>query len=134
AMILVGLFLLRVLPLPLALTTPSLSGTPLLGRWLHRRLQSRELGSKIALGLAVGFLPCMLSFAMIIKAATTQTPVGGFLTMVLFGLGTVPMLFFLGLSTSILSVKVRLMGERVVALSVIFMGLVLILKGVRALG
>lgn len=133
-MILVGLFLLRVVPFPLALAPPSPSRVTFLGRWLYRLLKSRGLGSKIALGFVVGFLPCMLSLAMMIKAATTQTPVGGFLTMVLFGLGTVPVLFLLGLSTSIISMRVRLMGERVAALSIILMGLILILKGVRAFG
>ncbi|NIO03382.1 MAG: hypothetical protein GTN74_01875 [Proteobacteria bacterium] len=133
-MILVGLFLLRVVPFPVALAPPSPSRVTFLGRWLYRLLESRGLGSKIALGFVVGFLPCMLSLAMMIKAATTQTPVGGFLTMVLFGLGTVPVLFLLGLSTSIISMRVRLMGERVAALSIILMGLILILKGVRALG
>jgi sulfite exporter TauE/SafE len=54
--------------------------------------------------------------------------------MAFFGLGTVPALFFTGLSASVLSMKVRLVGERIAALSVILMGLILILKGVRALG
>jgi sulfite exporter TauE/SafE len=55
----------------------------------------------------------MLSWAMIIKAATTQSAVGGFFTMALFGLGTVPALFATGLSASMLSVKMRFLGERV---------------------
>ncbi len=69
---------------------------------------------------------------MIIKAATTGNPMGGFLTMAFFGLGTVPVLFFTGLSASLLSVKIRLMGERIAALSVILMGSILIFRGAEA--
>ena len=83
----------------------------------------------MALGLTVGFLPCMLSWAMVIKAATTQSLFAGFLTMVSFGLGTVPALFLTGLSASLLSLKIRFLGERVAAASVIAMGIILIFKG-----
>jgi sulfite exporter TauE/SafE len=75
----------------------------------------------------------MLSFAMVVKAATTQNVLAGFLTMVIFGLGTVPALFLTGLSASLLSMKVRFLGERVAAVSVIVMGLILIFKGSKYL-
>ena len=83
----------------------------------------------MALGLSTGFLPCLLSWAMVVKAATTQNLLEGFLTMVSFGLGTVPALFLVGLSASLLSFKIRFFGERVAAVSVIAMGLILIFKG-----
>jgi sulfite exporter TauE/SafE len=89
--------------------------------------------SKVALGLAAGFLPCLLSWSMIIKAATTQSPVGGFLTMFAFGLGTMPALFFPGLSASFLSLKARFLGERVAAISIIAMGLILVYKGAKSI-
>jgi sulfite exporter TauE/SafE len=71
----------------------------------------------------------MLSWAMIIKAATMENLIGGFLTMIAFGLGTIPALFFTGVSASLLSVKVRFLGERAAAVSVIVMGLILVYKG-----
>jgi sulfite exporter TauE/SafE len=70
---------------------------------------------------------------MIARAATTQDPFRGFLTMVLFGLGTVPALFLTGVSASIVSVKMRLTGEKVAAMAIIAMGAILIFKGVRYL-
>jgi hypothetical protein len=85
--------------------------------------------SKAALGFLAGFLPCMLSWAIIIKAATMPSLLGGFLTMFAFGLGTVPALFFTGLSASLLSLRVRFFGERAAAVSVIAMGLILVYKG-----
>lgn len=128
-MILLGLVLLGALPLPFS--TTGLSATP--GSFIALRLsslfRSRRAVSKAALGFLTGFLPCMLSWAMIIKAATTENLSGGFLTMFAFGLGTIPALFFTGLSASMLSLKVRFLGERAAAVSVIVMGLILVYKG-----
>ncbi len=128
-MILLGLILLKILPLRL----PSFGNGTVIGRLFSRLFQSRGLGSKWLLGLATGFLPCMLSWAMIVKAATAPDPLRGFLTMVFFGLGTAPVLFSAGFSASLLGFRVRLFGERAAALSVIAMGCILLFKGTRYL-
>ncbi len=93
--------------------------------------ESTGLGSKWLLGAAAGFLPCMLSWAMIIKAASTQNPLTGFLAMALFGLGTIPVLLLTGVSASLLTLRIRILGERVAAISVITMGIILLYKGAR---
>lgn len=93
--------------------------------------RSSGLGAKLLLGAAAGFLPCMLSWAMIIKAASTQNPLTGFLAMAFFGLGTVPVLFLAGVSASLLTLRIRILGERVAAISVIAMGVILLYKGAR---
>jgi sulfite exporter TauE/SafE len=127
-MILSGLVLFKILPLP-----SFSSGTP--GFFFARRvsslLHSRSLGSKLGLGIAAGFLPCMLSWAMIVKAATAPTAFHGFLTTLAFGLGTIPALFLPGLSASLLSLRVRFFGERAAAAAVILMGCILVFKGAR---
>jgi sulfite exporter TauE/SafE len=128
-MILLGLVLLGVLPLPFSTTGLSAAPGSFIARWLFFLLRSRRLASKPALGFFTAFLPCMLSWAMIIKAATMPSLVGGFLTMFAFGMGTIPALFFTGLSASLLSLKVRFLGERTAAVSVIAMGLILVYKG-----
>ena len=130
-MVVLGFVLLRVLPLPGILTIPSPGQNSFPERLLHSLFRSHRLGSKMLLGLATGFLPCGLSWAMIAKAATTQNIPAGFLTMVSFGLGTVPVLFATGLSASLLSLRVRLLGERVAAVSIIVMGLIMVMKGTR---
>jgi sulfite exporter TauE/SafE len=53
---------------------------------------------------------------MIVKAATTQSPGGGFLAMFAFGPRTIPALFSTGLSASLLSLKARFLGECVAAI------------------
>jgi uncharacterized protein len=132
-MVLFGLILLKAVPLPFLLAGPSGTAGSVLNSLVRRSLTSRGPGSKAVLGMATGFLPCMLSWAMIVKAATSGSPAMGFFSMVLFGLGTLPVLFFTGYSASLLSFRVRLAGERIAALSVIIMGFILLLKGVTHL-
>ncbi len=126
-MVFFGLVLLKVIPF----RVPSMGGGPFFNRLFPNLFKSQSLPSKLALGVTTGFLPCMLSWAMIIKAATTQNPILGFFTMAFFGLGTVPALFFTGLSASLLTLKIRFFGERVAALSVMAMGFILLFKGAR---
>lgn len=130
-MILLGLVLLRVVPVPRLTLSPF--GDSEGKRPLQRLLASRSAASKVVLGMAVGFLPCGLSWAMIVKAAITQKVLAGLVIMLAFSLGTVPALFLPGLSASLLSVRLRLAGERLAALSVIVMGLMLVFKGVEVL-
>jgi|WetSurMetagenome_2_1015567.scaffolds.fasta_scaffold09610_4 uncharacterized protein len=128
-MVLMGFALMRIIPFPgVALFSDSKAKAR-----FSRLLGSRSPYSKMALGMAVGFLPCGLSWAMVVKAATTEQVLTGFLVMVAFGLGTVPALFLPGISASLLSLRSRLIGERLAALSVIAMGLILIFKAGRTL-
>jgi uncharacterized protein len=130
-MVLMGFALMRIIPLP-GIAWFSSSNSKAKARFASL-LGSRSPYAKLALGMAVGFLPCGLSWAMIAKAATTQHALTGFLVMVAFGLGTVPALFLPGISASLLSLRWRLMGERLAALSVIAMGLILVFKAGRTL-
>ena len=105
------------------------------GLSVFRRLfSSKRPAAKFLLGLAVGCLPCMLSLSMMVKAATTGRSFLGFLTMLCFGLGALPALFFTGLSASLLSFRARLLGERMAAAMAIVMGFILIFKAFRACG
>lgn len=52
--------------------------------------------SALPLGLLFGFLPCGFLYAMAITAAGTASSSGGALTMIAFGIGTMPALFVVG--------------------------------------
>jgi len=130
-MVLMGVALMRIIPLP-RITLWSFSGSKVKA-WLGRLQGSRSPHSRMALGMAVGFLPCGLSWAMIVKAATTQNALTGFLVMFGFGLGTVPALLLPGISASLLSLRSRLVGERLAALSIIAMGFILIFRAAKTL-
>jgi sulfite exporter TauE/SafE len=112
---------------------PGIESGSLFTRTLARLLRSRSTASKWALGFSAGFLPCMLSWAMVTKAAATGNMVAGASLMVFFGLGTAPALLCTGFFASFFTLRMRLTGERAAALSVIAMGLILAWKGVSRL-
>ena len=59
--------------------------------WASGRARaSGSLGGAIALGLAWGWLPCGLTYSMLLLAATTASTATGALVMAAFGLGTLP--------------------------------------------
>jgi uncharacterized protein len=132
-MLLLGLAMLKVVPVGFFSGTSEDRKGSSLNRFMGRHLASPRLAVKGVLGFAAGFLPCMLSWAMIVKAALTADIAGGFLLMLFFGLGTAPALLFTGFFASLFSLKVRLAGERLAAYSVIIMGLIALWKGVLRL-
>ncbi|HBZ54208.1 MAG TPA: hypothetical protein DEO88_02280 [Syntrophobacteraceae bacterium] len=133
-LVLLGLMVLRVLPFPTWLTSVSLAPKSFWGRRLPPLLQSQRFAPRIFLGMATGLLPCSLSWAMLVTAAATQEPVRGGLTMLLFGLGTVPLLLLTGLSAHLLSIRIRFLGERLAAVTVMIMGVVLVVQGIGGHG
>jgi sulfite exporter TauE/SafE len=55
-----------------------------------RARSSGSLGGAVALGFAWGWLPCGLTYSMLLLAATTASASTGALVMAAFGLGTLP--------------------------------------------
>jgi|WetSurMetagenome_2_1015567.scaffolds.fasta_scaffold38461_6 uncharacterized protein len=143
-MVIFGLILLKVISIPSKTTLGIPSGGAgdpgcaarevkpgsLFTRAFANLLQSRTAASKWGLGFSAGFLPCMLSWAMVVKAAATGDMATGLAVMIFFGLGTAPALLFTGLFASLFTIRMRLTGERAAALSVMAMGLILMWKGV----
>ena len=59
--------------------------------WASGHTRSRSgFGGAMALGLAWGWLPCGLSYSMLLLAATTASATTGAILMATFGLGTLP--------------------------------------------
>lgn len=58
--------------------------------WAGRQGQSGGLGGSIGLGLAWGWLPCGMTYSMLLLAATTASAALGAAVMLAFGLGTLP--------------------------------------------
>jgi len=83
------------------------------------------------LGMFNGFLPCPLVYAMLLQAVLEKSPVKGFIVMVLFGLGTVPAMFF---SSYIFKKISPILRKRLASLSGVIVILLGILAILRALG
>jgi sulfite exporter TauE/SafE len=58
--------------------------------WAGRQGRSGGLGGAIGLGLAWGWLPCGMTYSMLLLAATTASVTTGAAVMLAFGLGTLP--------------------------------------------
>ncbi|MBP6177069.1 MAG: sulfite exporter TauE/SafE family protein [Anaerolineales bacterium] len=106
AMLLVSLSLLGVLP-PIEATLLTLTnGNSPMAR-MRGLFGKRSFLSTLTLGVLWGFLPCGLVFAMLVMAAGAQSMVGGALTMLVFGLGTVPTLVGFGIAANLIGPKLR---------------------------
>ena len=130
AMVLAGLVLLgmspafkgwRGLQMPSQLLRPA-----------GRLMSSPSALSKFALGLMMGFLPCGLIYAALMKALGEATPLGGALTMLAFGLGTSVALVAVGLGSSAATRKLARWGTTISAVTVLVMGILLIARGSMA--
>ena len=58
--------------------------------WAGRQGQAGGLGGAVGLGLAWGWLPCGMTYSMLLLAATTASAATGAAVMLAFGLGTLP--------------------------------------------
>ncbi len=95
-------------------------------------LASSAASSKFALGLLMGFLPCGLVYAAIMRAIGTASALDGALTMLAFGTGTSVTLIAVGIGSSLTTQKVARWGTTVSAATVLVMGVVLIGRGTLA--
>jgi sulfite exporter TauE/SafE len=97
-----------------------------LSRAAGRLLQSR---SQFRLGLVLGFLPCGLVYAALLKAVETGTALAGALTMLAFGLGTAGALLTMGLASSMVGLRLGRWSSILSAASIALMGAILLWRG-----
>ena len=88
----------------------------------------------LPLGLLMGFLPCGVSYAMIITAAQTSSLIRGGLTMLCFGLGTSPILLLFGGTLDWLGHRARERMLRAAGLLVAAMGVTHLGQHIALLG
>jgi sulfite exporter TauE/SafE len=96
---------------------------------LSRSLFAGGPGRLYPLGLALGFLPCGLSWTAFLGAAATGGPVPGLLAALAFGVGTVPGLLGAGLLAAAFGQRARGMLYRLGGLLIAAMGLLFLLRG-----
>jgi uncharacterized protein len=87
-----------------------------------RLLRRRDLASRFLFGITTGLLPCGLVYAALGFAVTASSPAAGALTMIAFGLATVPVLTVL--STAVNRVAARgIWHRRALAVVILLVGL-----------
>jgi len=99
-----------------------------------RLLQTRHMGGRFLLGIANGFLPCGPVYAMALGTVAAARPALGAGAMLLYGLGTLPVLLILGLSAGRLAPTVQARFNRIGAVLVLLIGIQLVLRGMAAFG
>jgi len=101
-------------------------------RTMGKLMMSSSPLSKLALGLVLGFLPCGLLYAALLKAVSAGSFAGGAVSMMAFGLGTAGALLAIGLFSSALSLRLRRWSGALTTASVAAMGLFLLWRGLMA--
>jgi sulfite exporter TauE/SafE len=111
-------------------------------RWLGDRVTGRmrtmlakqSTGQLFGLGVANGFLPCGPVLAVALSAAAAASVPAGALRMLVYGLGTLPVLVVLGTVATNLSPRIRHVFHRVSGILVLVIALQILLRGLSALG
>ncbi|WOD37586.1 sulfite exporter TauE/SafE family protein [Nodosilinea sp. E11] len=100
---------------------------------LNRAMQGLSLNPQrwtpLLLGLAWGLIPCGFLYAAQLKAAETTNPWAGGATMLAFGLGTLPMMLGVGVSTSWVSSDRRGQLFRLGGWITLIIGLLTVFRG-----
>lgn len=105
----------------------------LVGIWRRYMSVARSPGI-VVLGAVHGLLPCPLLYVMFTSAVALGDPVRGGILLLSFGLGTVPMMWGTGVLGRRLGTERRLGLHRVFGWAVTAWGLVLVTRGLQALG
>lgn len=96
---------------------------------LGQLIQRRSAGSHFLFGSVNGLLPCGLVYVACAGAAATGGVVSGGRYMLVFGLGTVPMMFGLGLAGRFLHRHIQGRVQHVIPVALAAMAVLLILRG-----
>lgn len=96
---------------------------------LAKFLRTEKANSLFAFGLLNGLLPCGLVYTAAAASIESGTAVQGALFMFLFGLGTLPMMWSIIFFGATLQIKFRNALKRVVPISLLLMGALLLVRG-----
>jgi len=96
---------------------------------LKQLFKNRSYSSLVSIGLLNGLLPCGLVYVAIAGAINTNNITSGALFMVLFGLGTVPLLMVVTLVGNVIGIGLRNKMRKVVPYFVVLLGLLFIMRG-----
>jgi sulfite exporter TauE/SafE len=91
----------------------------------------RTYYSLFTIGILNGFLPCGLVYMAIAGAIATAEIFNGSMYMVIFGLGTLPIMLSLSLVSNMISLRFRNKIRRIIPLFIIIIGILFILRGMN---
>ena len=122
AMIVAGILMIGLLP---SNGLVSIQNPKRFSQFISRRLLAPK--GKFTLGLTLGFLPCGLIYAALLKAIDSGSALAGAATMLAFGLGTAVALLTLGAASSFF--RFPRWSNRLAAVSMMAAGALLVWRG-----
>ncbi len=96
---------------------------------LGSQFKNKSYKSLFTIGLLNGFLPCGMVYVALFGAIAMQSASMGGLYMILFGLGTVPMMSSIVYINSFLTVPMRNRIQKVIPYVAVIIGCLFILRG-----
>ena len=107
------------------------NGIPGLKKVFGERFNRQSYGSVLVIGLLNGILPCGLVYIALAGAVLSTSPLGGALYMLVFGLGTVPVLTAVTLGGAMIGGRFRETARKAVPYFVLLIGILFILRGLN---
>jgi sulfite exporter TauE/SafE len=129
ALILIGVFLPKTWKNKLSLNNYVLGFTNLVKGSLSKLFKKHSLTTQFLFGVLNGFLPCGLVYAALSGAFLTEALTDGMLFMVLFGVGTLPMMLGVSLGATWLRKTFGAKLPKLIPITYSFIGLWLIFRG-----
>jgi sulfite exporter TauE/SafE len=96
---------------------------------LKKLFTDRSYSSLLMIGILNGLLPCGLVYVAVAGAISSGTVLSGALFMMLFGIGTIPLLMLATLASDAIGQRLRSKMQRVVPYFVFMLGVLFILRG-----
>jgi hypothetical protein len=96
---------------------------------LGKQFKNKSYRSLFTIGLLNGFLPCGMVYVALFGAIAMQSESFGVLYMILFGLGTVPMMSSVVYLNSFLTIPIRNKIQKVIPFVAIIIGILFIFRG-----
>ncbi len=98
---------------------------------IQKQFSKHTMQASFALGFLNGLLPCGLVYIALAGAVVSGNIYDGTFYMVLFGLGTFPLMFFFAVSGNYLSVKKRLLLRKALPAFSVVIACLLIIRGLN---
>ena len=115
----------------ISLAAPVMKWVAVLRNSMLATMNRDSLPAQAVMGALNGLLPCGLVYVAAVAATSTVHPFSGAVYMVIFGLGTFPMMLGIHLAGQRITLPSRLPIRNVTRTAVILMSLLLILRGLE---
>lgn len=96
---------------------------------LGQQFKSKSYQSLFTIGLLNGFLPCGMVYVAIFGAIAMQSVSMGIVYMLLFGLGTIPLLTAVIYVSNLLSISLRRTLQKMIPIVAVLIGMLFIIRG-----